>query len=207
MAVFYDSRYEFTLENQNYIQAIAKFNKNVSIEKINGQKVQLCGSELPQYLTQHFPSNSNFFFSIECHSSNANSTAGLFPTPSSQDLPLKAAITPLAKQTKGLIFDHISLVLSMAEKGYDLGVVPPSLSKLDQIDALGAMSELKDKVSDLGIMHLSSLNAIILQTKSENFCLVYGENTRFFNMHAIAFDIDDGFVSKLENLFGSIEEQ
>ncbi len=81
MSIFYRSQYTFNKNNQNYINAIMRFNKNVWITHIDGIELEesLYCKDVQTAIKIHEKNSQNDEMSIQCRSADARSTNNLFP--------------------------------------------------------------------------------------------------------------------------------
>ncbi len=192
---FYDIKKSAT----NYVNAIAKYGKKVSIDVIDGTPVDgghLNCDNIQGVLERSQKEN----FVIECSSSNNDSTLGAFPLLDTEklrsDVPREMIESPskTIEQSKKLISYQLNRLKGPA---YEVGKYK-NPDPLTQQEATFLLTQLQDEYKDdiTGAIHLPQHQAILFQfnaRETANFLLHYGEKTSFKQMSELLLDIDDGF--------------
>jgi len=198
--------YDIKKSTTNYINAIARYGKKVSIDKIDDVSVvgdQFNCADIPVVLQRDLNEN----FSIECSSSGSDSTFDAFPL-----LDAKKILSEVPRE----MIENPSKVIEQSNK-----LISRRLDRLDgpayespgcfqhknpdpltQQEATLLLTQLQDKYKDriTGGMHFPKHQTILVQfsarNQTVNFLLSYGEKTSFEIMSQMILDIDEGFKIK-----------
>jgi len=206
MARFSTSSYTFDKSNLNYINAIATYNKNVHIKKINGRNVSeqgYGGKDLPSIL----PTIRAEELNIECVSGDSASTVGAFPVIDKDKL-LSAISDVLTEKEQAVAAENSAKIegyfQELIQKGsFDIYYSPPEgLAPLNQSQAILVLDRIQKKFEVTGAMLFPQHEAILLQFNHDNYLLRYGNKTSLKEMARIVLDIDDGFCSSRYDLEG-----
>ncbi len=195
---FYDIKKSAT----NYVNAIARYGKKVSIDVIDGTPVDgghLNCDNIQGVLERSQKEN----FVIECSSSDNDSTLGAFPLLDAEkllsDVPREMIENPseIIEQSNKLISLRLDRLDGPAYErpGCFRHKNPDPLTREE---ATLLLTQLQDKYKDniTGAIHFPQHQAILFQfnaRETANFLLHYGEKTSFKQMSELLLDIDDGF--------------
>lgn len=202
MTIFKYSEYHIDPANIPYIDAIATYNRLCQMTVPPSPKIwdgAFCEA-LPELLAA---SQLKEKITIQCVSGDSNSTYGIFP-------PVQA--TPAAAsncwQLAQELVSYIQEIPACHQQ--DLNIIPPTLRNLTQAAALSLFHEISRMMPLVGGIHLSKAQSIVFQTANAdqkhayNFCLSYGEQSGFSEVHA-SFDIDEGFHELDEKLLQPLQ--
>jgi hypothetical protein len=198
--------YNVSKSATNYIDAIARYGKKVSIDAIDGIPAggsKSC-SDVPAVIEQS--QKENFVF--ECSSSESDSTFGAFPLLDTKKL-LSDVPQEMIKNPSEAIAENNKFISRRLDRLDGLAYERPGCFQynnpdlLTQQEATILLAQLQDKYKDriTGSMHFPKHKAILFQFNSRetvNFLLYYGEKTSFEKMPKMTLDIDDGFQIREE---------
>jgi hypothetical protein len=195
--------YDIKKSTTNYINAIARYGKKVSIDKIDGVFVvgdQFNCADVPVILQHDLKEN----FSIECSSSGSDSTFDAFPLLDAKkilsEVPREMIENPpkVIEQSNKLISRRLDWLDGPAYERPGC-FQPKNPDPLTQHEATLLLTQLQDKYKDriTGGMHFPKHKTILFQFSAQdqtvNFLLSYGEKTSFKIMSQVILDIDEGF--------------
>lgn len=201
MNVNYGSHYKFDRENKDYISAIATYNKNLLVTKVNGQTLEepFACSQLFEYI--HHSEVS--LFEIDCTSQDEDSTADVFPKIEEHEIlsflqisqdKIDTLIEPVKTE-----LDKIKRYLNRELDKTDLpdrsSIAP--IGKITKEQALLFLHQLTHEYSLSGALLFENCQTILFQHHGKNHILRYGEQAEYLNyISHIRFDIDHGFFTE-----------
>jgi hypothetical protein len=183
---FIETRYKIDLNNKSYIKAIATYNKAVTITEVNGSAVDCLAKDLLKLVDERRHTCYRGEMSIQGWSADSGSSTDVLPRLLKKSTPLTCG--EQAKEIAG----YFKCIDSQRKSGHDLGIPAPELTAMDATSAQQLVAELNDNNEITGAIHLPSCNAILLQQKSEVYCLRYGDVSVLYHP-ILTFDVDDGF--------------
>ena len=189
--------YKIDLTNQNYINAIIKYNQKIKISSIkyDGKIQQLShtdekntGNNLLTLLAKAKESGAKSI-EISYTSNGAGTLFAVFP----RIEPINDEDYKLTPGQEAIVYQY-SLVVK--QRLYHMGVLHSRIAQLDPVslkEAADTVRRLAARTGISGALHLPKRSTILFESKGICYSLVYGENPSCKMVKGITFSIDHGF--------------
>lgn len=195
MSVFARMSYTIDKSNKNYINAIARYNQDVSIDEINYKDVShrhYSGKNLPSIVAIMKGDQ----FGIKMTTSNSVATKGVLPAINHNSLmeSIAGKITADDRECARSSAEKIKDYIHANDSGAEVNYLPPKLPNITQTRAILILDILLKNGELNGAMMFPDQQAIIFHCNYNNYIFKYSDMKSQFNKLPIMnFDIDNGF--------------